>query len=115
MIEIARISGKPVLSLERQEMINPTTWSGIAAIQKFRNFSVHAEMSDSPLVNRQAFKRKLRPVLPEPLFVALRRLVEHFSTSNSAPGTALVSQPKADSDLAKIVEQTEISGAHAAE
>lgn len=120
-VEIAKIAGKPVLSLERQEMINPQTWSGIAAIQRFRNFGVHAEMTDSPLVNRQAFKRKLRRVLPEPVYAALRRLVakilairrdSHAPRAGSIPGTALASPPDADADMANMIEQTKISGAH---
>lgn len=74
-IEIARISGKPVLSIEAQQIVGPSQWSGVAAYQKVRNFGLNAKMSRSPLVNRQSLKRKLRRVLPEPLWNTAKRMV----------------------------------------
>lgn len=67
-IQIARISGKPVLSIERQEIVSPGVWSGNAIAQRLRNFDVHARMSDSPLINREAFKRRMRRILPQPIY-----------------------------------------------
>lgn len=70
-MEIARISGKPVLSIEGQQIVGPGDWSAIAPIQKLRNLGVHAQMSDSPLVSREALKRRLRRVLPGPVYTAV--------------------------------------------
>lgn len=69
-MEIARVSGKPVLSIEGQEMINPGAWSGIASIQKIRNLGVHAKMSGSPLFSKEAFKRRLKRILPPKIYAA---------------------------------------------
>ena len=63
-LEIARIAGKPVLSMERNEMVNPGAWGAVAAFQKLRNFDVNARMSDSPLNSRRALKRRLKNMLP---------------------------------------------------
>lgn len=69
-IEIARISGKPVLSIEGQQIVNPDTWSSLLAGQKLRNLGVHARMTDSPLMSREALKRRLRRILPGRLYDA---------------------------------------------
>lgn len=70
---IAQISGKPVLSMERQDIVSPAAWSGTAALQKLRGLRSHAEMSDSPLLGKEAFKRKLRRVMrPKAYGFALR-------------------------------------------
>lgn len=87
-VEIARIAGKPVLSIEGQQIIGPDTLSGTAVYQKLRNFSVHARMTDSPLASRQALARRLRRVLPRPVFEAIRRL--YIATKK---GRGEVSQP----------------------
>jgi uncharacterized HAD superfamily protein/hypoxanthine phosphoribosyltransferase len=71
-IEIARISGKPVLSIERQEMVYPGSFA--ATVQKVRNFDVNAKMSDSPLTNREALKRRMQRVLPRPVYAAAQGL-----------------------------------------
>lgn len=54
---IADLSGKPVPSVEGQRIVNPAAWSGTTAIQKLRGLRSHAQMSDSPLLNRHALKR----------------------------------------------------------
>ncbi len=61
---IAQISGKPVLCTARQGIASPGAWSATAALQKLRGLRSHAEMSDSPLLGREALKRRLRRVLP---------------------------------------------------
>lgn len=71
-IEIARISGKPVLSIERHEIVNPSAWSAAATAQKLRNFEIYAQMTDSPLASREALKRKMRRVLPGPVYEMTR-------------------------------------------
>lgn len=72
-IEIARISGKPVLSIERHEIVDPGA-SPAAAIQKMRNFSVNARMSNSPIVDKEALKRRLRKVLPRRIYEVARNM-----------------------------------------
>ena len=66
--EIARISGKPVLSIERQQMISPSVWSSTAAMQKMRNRGAQAKISGSPLISREALKRRMRRVLPKAIY-----------------------------------------------
>ena len=70
-VEIARVAGKPVLSLQNQEMIEPDTHSGIAAIQRLRSLGLRASLSDSPLVSRDALKRRLQRVLPEEVYAVV--------------------------------------------
>lgn len=120
-VEIARISGKPVLSIERQEMINPDPWSSIATIQKLRNFSIHAEMSDSPLVNKEAFKRKVLRMLPPTVYETTRQMLLKVlakkSVERAAPTVSCLKKsltqtlPVADASMAKAGEQTEITSA----
>ncbi len=70
-VEIARISGKPVLAIEGQQIVTGDGWAGMAAAQKLRNLGVHARMSDSPLASREAFKRRMRRLLPAPVYAAV--------------------------------------------
>lgn len=77
-LEIARISGKSVLSVERNEMVNPSAWGAIAAVQKLRNFDVNARMSDSPLNSRHAFKRRLKNMLPRSARAPVRAMASYF-------------------------------------
>lgn len=66
--EIARVSGKPVLSIEGQRIVTPGGLAG--EVGKLRNFAVHAQMTDSPLASREALKRRLRRILPAGLYAA---------------------------------------------
>jgi adenine/guanine phosphoribosyltransferase-like PRPP-binding protein len=72
---IAELSGKPVFSFEAQTIINPAAWSGAAAVQKLRGWRSHAQMADSPLLSREAFKRRMRRVLPGGVYQMLHRLI----------------------------------------
>lgn len=120
-IEIARIAGKPVLSIEHQEMITPNAWSGIAALQRVRNFGVHAKISDSPFANREAFKRKLRRLLPSVAYdtvrgAALWLLATNLGTAQAARGGSVQrdasgsAQSATDADIITQREQTKIRG-----
>lgn len=83
-VEIARVSGKPVLSIEGQQMIMPGGLAGLAQSHRLRNFAVHARMSDSPLISRYALARRMRRVLPKPIFEGMRTLyVRVFKSSRS--------------------------------
>ncbi len=73
-LAIARIAGKPVLSIASQRVIAPGTWARLDPVRKLRQFSVHARMSDSPLLSRTAMKRRLRRFLPEPVYALARGL-----------------------------------------
>jgi uncharacterized HAD superfamily protein/adenine/guanine phosphoribosyltransferase-like PRPP-binding protein len=73
-VEIAQISGKPVLSIEGHQIITPGGLAALAASQKLRNPGVHARMTDSPLISRHAFARRMRRVLPKPVYAALHAL-----------------------------------------
>jgi uncharacterized HAD superfamily protein/hypoxanthine phosphoribosyltransferase len=73
-IEIAKIAGKPVLSLEGQQIVSPAALSSVAAVQRLRNFSVHARMSESPLASKEALKRKLQRVLPHSVYGTIKRM-----------------------------------------
>ncbi len=77
-LEIARISGKPVLSIERNEMVNPNAWGGTATLQKLRNLDVAARMSDSPMISRHAFKRRLKNMLPRSARAPARSLASYL-------------------------------------
>ncbi len=88
-VEIARISGKPVLSIEGQQMINPSAWRSAASLQKVRNFGVHAQMSDSPLVSRHAFSRRMRRLLPAPIYGAARDVYGRVFKTPHAEAEAL--------------------------
>jgi uncharacterized HAD superfamily protein/hypoxanthine phosphoribosyltransferase len=83
-VQIARFAGKPVLSVERQELIHPDALSGMAAIQRLRNFGIHAKMSDSPLVSKEAFKRRLRRVLPERVYATIHWAASRISVTDLA-------------------------------
>jgi uncharacterized HAD superfamily protein/adenine/guanine phosphoribosyltransferase-like PRPP-binding protein len=87
-VEIARISGKAVLSIEGQRIVTPDGLSVIAPIQKLRNFGVNAQVSDSPLTSREALKRRMRRVLPRTLYEATRDIyirVRKEGAATSAP------------------------------
>lgn len=71
-IEIAKVSGKPVLSIERQQIVNPDAWSSAAAVQRLRNFGVHARMSGSPLASLDALNRKMRRMMPHAIYEPAR-------------------------------------------
>lgn len=86
-VEIARISGKSVLSITRQEMINPSAWSSTAAAQKIANYRSYAEMSGSAFSNREALKRKLRRILPGS-FYGLAQLIASRARGSKAKGIA---------------------------
>lgn len=90
-VTIAQISGKPVLSIARQDIVSPGAWSGAAALQKLRGLRSHAEMSDSPLLGREAFKRKLRRMLPGRTYAASRWLVSLLKGKARAPEPAAAS------------------------
>lgn len=118
--EIARISGKPVLSIERQELISPDAWSAIAAMQKLRNFGLHAKMSDSPLASKEAFKRRVRAILPDTVYEPIRGMISWVLAMNldERPGRTTPKRVKSvdplpvAADAAKIGvhEQAEITG-----
>lgn len=83
-VEIARISGKPVLSIEGQQMVTPSGLSALVSSQKLRNLGVHARMTDSPLISRYALTRRMRRVLPQPVYEAMRALYRRaFKTSRT--------------------------------
>jgi uncharacterized HAD superfamily protein/hypoxanthine phosphoribosyltransferase len=84
--QIARVAGKPVLSIDRQELLHPDALSGMAAIQRLRTFGIHAKMSDSPLVSKEALKRRLRRVLPESVYATIQWAASRKSVNDLAEG-----------------------------
>jgi adenine/guanine phosphoribosyltransferase-like PRPP-binding protein/uncharacterized HAD superfamily protein len=92
---IADLSGKPVLSVEGQRIVNPSAWSGTAAMQKLRGLRSHAQMSDSPLLNRHALKRRMRRVLPPAIFNVADRLVRALQGKGHDPQPPSIA-PQAD-------------------
>lgn len=84
-LEIARISGKPVLSIERNAMVHPNAWGAAAALQKLRNFDVAARMSDSPMISRHAFKRRVKNLLPQSARAPARSLASYLLKGMRSP------------------------------
>lgn len=79
-IDIARISGKPVLSIEGQGMVHPSRLSLVGAMQSIRNLRVNAEISHSPLVNREALKRRVRRIFPPQVWGVAKKAREAIRT-----------------------------------
>lgn len=79
-VTIAKIAGKPVLLIERHEIVSPDAWAATTAMQKLRNFSRDAQMADSPLVSRGALARRMRNVLPAPVYQAIKAMASKART-----------------------------------
>jgi uncharacterized HAD superfamily protein len=103
---IAQISGKPVLSIEGQEIVSPGAWSRAATIQKLRNVRVHAKLSDSPLVNPYALKRRMRRLLPPAVYEAVLGVCKTVLKGNrGAKPEASKATPPVPSPAAGITAQ----------
>ncbi|WP_244982545.1 phosphoribosyltransferase [Croceicoccus marinus] len=80
---IAFLSGKPVLSVDEHKIVQPDCFAFITAKQKVVNALVNAEIGHSPLVNRQAFRRKVRRIFPSALFRFAKGVIAYRSRKAS--------------------------------
>jgi adenine/guanine phosphoribosyltransferase-like PRPP-binding protein/uncharacterized HAD superfamily protein len=99
--DIADLSGKPVLSVEGQRFVNPAAWSGTAAIQKLRGLRSHAQISDSPLLSRHAFKRRMRRMLPPAVFAMADQFVRALQGKGGEKRQSPVGAPLTGPDPAE--------------
>lgn len=68
----AQLAGKPVLAVKEQQMLQPDRLALTTIKQKFRNIRINSEISHSPLVNREAFRRMVRKFIPKKLISFLK-------------------------------------------
>jgi adenine/guanine phosphoribosyltransferase-like PRPP-binding protein/uncharacterized HAD superfamily protein len=99
---IVQIAGKPVFCTASQEMVSPGAWAGTAALQRLRGMRRHAAMSDSPLLSRQALRRRLRRILPRWAYGAMNRMIALVKGSG---GAEVVEQPAATDPVAPPQQQ----------
>ena len=78
-VEIARLSGKPALCTESQQVIFPEGNSMIAMQQKIRTLPLRLRLAKTPATNLQAMAVLVRKVLGNEAYGRLRRLVKRSS------------------------------------
>lgn len=72
---IARFAGKPVLATDRQQMVEPADFTLTTIKQRVRNARINAEIAHSPLVNREAFRRRVKRIVPERLLKLTKSMI----------------------------------------